>query len=114
MARRVKRGEVWTIAGGPDYAGKPRPALIIQDDRFDTDSVTVCPLTTDPKDAPLIRLAIQPDETNGLRVNCRLMIDKVTTVRRSKLGGRLGKLGASDLVRVNRALVVFLGIGTGD
>jgi mRNA-degrading endonuclease toxin of MazEF toxin-antitoxin module len=30
----VKRGEIWTAAGGV-YASKPRPSLIIQDDRFD-------------------------------------------------------------------------------
>ena len=53
----MKRGEIWTVAGGKDYAGKPRPVLILQDDRFDmTDSVTVCAFTTDPTDAPLFRL----------------------------------------------------------
>ena len=45
----MKRGEVWTAAGGPEYAGKPRPVIILQDDRFDaTGSITVCALTTDP------------------------------------------------------------------
>jgi mRNA interferase MazF len=70
----MKRGEIWTVSGGAGYAGKPRPALILQDDRFDgTSSVTLCAFTTDPTDAPLFRLVISPDDTNGLRENCRLM-----------------------------------------
>jgi mRNA interferase MazF len=63
----VRRAEIWTVAGGSGYAGKPRPAVIIQDDRFDTDSVTICPFTTDPTDAPLFRLNIEATPLNGLR-----------------------------------------------
>jgi mRNA interferase MazF len=108
----VKRGEIWTIAGGPDYAGKARPAVILQDDRFDTiDSITVCAFTTDPTDAPLFRLPVEPTEGNGLRSMSRLMVDKITTVPRAKLGMRIGQLLDQDMVRLNRAVVVFLGIG---
>ena len=107
----MKRGETWTVAGGGDYAGKPRPAVILQDDRFDaTDSVTVCAFTTDPTEAPLFRLAVDPSERNGLRVPCRLMVDKITTVPRARLGQRLGRLDDADMARLNRAAVVFLGI----
>jgi len=107
----VKRSEIWTPAGGSDYAGKPRPAVILQDDRFEmTDSVTICVFTTDPTNAPFIRLAIEPNEDNGLRAECRLMIDKITTVRRARPGTRIGRLADEDLVRVNRAVLVFLGI----
>jgi mRNA interferase MazF len=106
----VRRGEIWAVSGGPDYAGKPRPAVIIQDDRFDTDSVTVCPFTTDPTDSPLFRLSIEPRQSTGLSIQSRLMVDKITTVRRAKLGDRIGMLDDSDVVRLNRALVVFLGI----
>ena len=77
----MKRGEIWTVAGGKDYAGKPRPAVIVQDDRFDaTASVTICVFTTDTTEAPLFRLAVQPTPENGLRAECRLMVDKITTV----------------------------------
>src|SRR5512142_3181733 len=108
----MKRGEIWTGAGGKDYAGKPRPAVIVQDDRFDaTDSVTVCAFTTDPTDAPLFRLAVVPDAANGLRSASRLMVDKLTTVPRGRLGSRLGALSNEDLVRLDRAIVVFLGLG---
>ena len=64
----MRRGEIWTVAGGPDYAGKPRPVVIVRDDRFDaTNSVTICPFTTDPTPAPLFRIAVEPSPANGLR-----------------------------------------------
>lgn len=107
----MKRGEIWTVAGGKDYAGKPQPTVILQDDRFDmTDFVTVCAFTTDPTDAPLFRLLIKSSKTNGLRADCRLMVDKVTTVPKTKIGSNIGRLVDEDLVRLNRALLVFLGI----
>lgn len=109
----MRRAEIWTVSGGPDYAGKPRPAVILQDDRFDTDSVTVCPFTTDPSDAPLFRLTVAASATTGLRAASRLMVDKITTVRRTKLGERLGELDDADIVRLNRAVVTFLGIAGG-
>ncbi len=107
----MKRGEIWTISGGKDYSGKPRPVVILQDDRFhETVSIMVCGFTTDPTDAPLFRLLIEPSESNGLRAVSRLMVDKVTTVRKTKLGARLGHLADEDMVRLNRAVLVFLGI----
>jgi mRNA interferase MazF len=107
----MRRGEIWSAAGGKDYAGKPRPVVIVQDDRFDaTDSITVCPFTTDPTDAPLFRLPVEPNEGNGLRSPCRLMADKITTVPKTKLGSRVGRLDDEDLLRLNRAMLVFLGL----
>jgi len=107
----MKRGEVWTASGGNDYAGKPRPVVIIQDDAFDaTASITVCALTTHATNAPLFRLAIEPGAENGLRVPCRLMVDKITTMAKSRLGARIGQLDDEDVVRLNRAALVFLGL----
>jgi mRNA interferase MazF len=107
----VKRGEVWTAAGGADCAGKPRPVVIVQDDRFDaTKSVTVCAFTSDPTDAPLLRLAVEPNETNGLRTTSRLMVDKITTIPRAKLRSRIGRLADIDMVRLNRAIMIVLGL----
>jgi mRNA interferase MazF len=107
----VKRGEIWTVAGGPAYAGKPRPAVIVQDDRFDAnDSVIVCPLTTDLTPAPLFRLPIQPTSESGLRAPCRLMVDKLTAVPRKRLGRLVGSLAAEDVRALNRAVFVFLGL----
>ena len=106
----MKRGVIWTLAGAGSYACKPRPA-VMQDDRFDmTDSITVCAFTTDPTDAPLFRLPIEPSEANGLRAPCRLMADKITTVRKARIGSYLGRLADEDIVRLNRAVLVFLGI----
>ncbi|MEN8474026.1 type II toxin-antitoxin system PemK/MazF family toxin, partial [Brucella abortus] len=76
----MKRGEIWTVGGGKDRAGKPRPAVIVQDDRFDaTGSITICAFTTNETNVPLVRLAVEPNERNGLRSVCRLMVDKITT-----------------------------------
>lgn len=107
----MKRGEIWTAAGGSDYTGKPRPVVIVQDDRFDaTSSVTVCAFTSDPTDAPLLRLAVEPNERNGLRTASRLMVDKISTIPKARLGIRIGRLGDTDMVRLNRAMIVFLGL----
>jgi mRNA interferase MazF len=108
----VRRGEIWTVSGGGQYTGKPWPALIVQDDHFDTDSVALCPFTTDPADAPLFRLAVEPAPGNGLATSSRIMVDKITTVRRSRLGTPVGTLDDADVLRLNRALVVFLGIAS--
>ena len=107
----VTRGEVWTVSGGV-YAGKPRPAIIVRADRFDyLASVTLVPCTTDATEAPLLRLPLRPSPGNGLRSDCRAMIDKITTVPRASLGTRIGALAEEDMLRINRALVLFLGIG---
>ena len=107
----MKRGEVWTAGGGKGYTAKPRPVVIVQDDRFAaTASVTVCPFTSDPTDAPLIRLPIEPSGTNGLKVLSRLMVDKLTTMSRDQVRARLGVLSDGDRVRLNRAVLVFLGL----
>jgi mRNA interferase MazF len=107
----MRRGEIWTVSGGKDYAGKPRPVVIVQDDSFDaTDSITICAFTTDETDAPLFRLAVEPSERNGLRARCRLMVDKVTTVAKSKVGQQVGRLDDEDVLRLNQAVIVFLGL----
>ena len=107
----MRRGDIWTVSGGKDYAGKPRPVVILQDDSFDaTDSITICAFTTDETDAPLFRLSVEPNERNGLRLTCRLMVDKITTVPKSKVGLRVGRLDDEDILRLNQAVLVFLGL----
>jgi mRNA interferase MazF len=107
----MRRGEIWTVSGGKNYAGKPRPAVIVQDDSFDeTDSIAICAFTTDLTDAPLFRLAVAPSADNGLHASCRLMVDKITTVPKTKIGNRIGRLNDEDVVRLNRAMLVFLGL----
>ncbi|MGH7877294.1 MAG: type II toxin-antitoxin system PemK/MazF family toxin [Candidatus Dormibacteraceae bacterium] len=107
----MRRGEIWIVGGGSGYAAKPRPVVIIQDDRFDaTDSVTICGFTTDPTEAPLIRIPTEPTERNGLRELSNVMVDKVSNVRRDQLGSRVGVLDDESMVRVGQAIVVFLGL----
>jgi mRNA interferase MazF len=107
----MRRGEIWTVSGGKDFAGKPRPAVILQDDRFDgTASITICAFTTDETEAPLFRLPVEPNERNGLRATWRLMVDKITTVPKSRIGKRVGSLQEEDILRLNRAVFVFLGL----
>ena len=107
----MKRGEIWAMAGGSGYAGKPRPVLIVQDDAFaERDSVTVCLITTDSADLPVFRIAVDPNAENVLRATSRLMVDKVTTEPKSRLGQCIGRLADADLLRLNRSLLVFLGL----
>ena len=107
----MKRGDIWTVAGSKDYAGKPRPVVILRDDSFDaTESITVCAFTTDETEAPLFRLAVEPNQRNGLRTACRLMVDKITTVPKAKVGARVGRLDDEDILRLNQAVLVFLGL----
>src|SRR5258708_36824428 len=107
----MRRGEIWTVSGGKAYARKPRPIVIGQDDSFDaTDSMTICAFTTDATEAPLVRLPVRPNECNGLRTPCRLMVDKITTVPKAKVGSRIGRLDDEDILRLNRAVLVFLGL----
>jgi mRNA interferase MazF len=107
----MKRGDIWTVAGGAAYTGKPRPAVIVQDDRFDaSDSIVVCPLTTDPTSAPIFRLPVEPGARSGLRASARIMVDKLTAVPRRRLGRRVGSLAPEDLRHLNRAIFVFLGL----
>ncbi|WP_411036640.1 type II toxin-antitoxin system PemK/MazF family toxin [Shinella sp. BYT-45] len=107
----MRRGEVWTVSDGGDYGGKPRPVVIVQDDAFDAlASVTVCPFTSDPADLPLFRVKVSPEPGNGLKLESRIMADKITTVHKSKLGMRVGMLSGEDMRRLGQALVVFIGL----
>lgn len=105
----MRRGDLVTVAVAGDFE-KPRPALIIQADRFDaTASVTVLLLSSTPADAPLIRLTAEPTAANGLRRPSQIMIDKTMTVRRDKVGEAFGRFDDETMAAVNRSLAVFLG-----
>ncbi len=106
----MKRGELWIATGGV-YASKPRPALIIQDDVFEaTESLTVLPLTSTLQDAALLRIRIAPGGVTGLEVTSDVMIDKLTTIPRRNARSRIGRLTSPQLLEVDRALMVFLGL----
>jgi len=76
----LKRGDISAVAGGKDYAGNPRPLVIVEDDSFDaTASIIICTFTNDETDAPLYRLPVQSSERNGLHAVCRLVADISTS-----------------------------------
>jgi mRNA interferase MazF len=107
----VRRGEIVTIVL-PGAYGKPRPALVIQSDFFEAlGSVTVLPITSELRGAPLLRIPIDPTDGNGLRKKSQVMVDKTQTVPRDKIGSTIGRLHSDTLVEVDRALATFLGIG---
>ena len=107
----MRRGDIVTVAAGGGYGGKPRLAVIVQSDDFAaTASVTVCLLTSHGIDAPLLRLSLAPDPGNGLTASSWIMVDKIVTAPRAKVGRRVGSLASGDVARLNRALAVFLAI----
>ncbi|MBI2207348.1 MAG: type II toxin-antitoxin system PemK/MazF family toxin [Candidatus Rokubacteria bacterium] len=107
----MKRGDLVVVALQGDY-GKPRPALVVQSDLFnDTHaSITVVPVTSTIVDTPLFRVTVEPSRRNGLRVVSQIMVDKITTVRRQRLGQTIGRLEEDVMLRVSRALALWFGI----
>lgn len=106
----MKRGDLVTIALQGDY-GKPRPALVIQSDLFDEHpSVTILPVTSELRDAPLFRIRIEPSPGNGLLKPSEVMVDKTQSVARDRLGPTFGRLTAEQMLAVSRSLAVFMGV----
>ncbi len=107
----MRRGQIVTVAAPGDY-GKPRPALVVQSDLFDElPSVVICPLTTTLRDdADQFRLAVAPSPRNGLRQPSQIAIDKITVMPAAKIGAAIGSADDALLLRVNRALALFLSI----
>ena len=110
----MRRGDIVLIAdrSAGDYGGKPRPAVVVQSELFEeTGSIAVCPLTTQATGAPLLRVAVAADETSGLKQPSRIAVEKITAVRRDRIGSRIGQITAEEAAALNRSLAVFLGFG---
>ncbi|WP_157016210.1 type II toxin-antitoxin system PemK/MazF family toxin [Mesorhizobium xinjiangense] len=106
----IRRGDLLTIALAGD-CGKPRPALVVQDDAFSAlESTAILRLTSDVHDWPLFRITVEPTAANGLRQRSQVMIDKPAAVPRSKIGRRIGRIDAATLEAVDAALARFLGL----
>lgn len=107
----MRRGDVVTVAVSGDY-GRPRPAIVVQSDAFPDshESVVVCQFTSAIVDATDFRVTIEPDAGNRLRVRSQVMADKPVTVRRERVGQRIGRLGAADVARLNAALAFVMGL----
>ena len=107
----MRRGDLIPVVLAGAY-GKPRPALVIQSDLFaEHPSVTVLPITSELRPIETFRIAVAPTKKNGLREPSQIMVDKAHTIPREKAGDPFGELEARTLTAVNRALVVFLGLG---
>jgi len=107
----MRRGDIVTVAAAGDY-GKPRPAVIVQSDAFPAShaSIIVCQMTSELVDAPAFRITIDPSAENGLRVRSQVMADKPVTIRRERIGRRLGQLNRDQLAEVNAALAFVMGL----
>lgn len=107
----MKRGDVVTVAASGDY-GKPRPAVIVQTNALPAEhaSVIVCQMTSDIAEAPDFRITVEPTEKNGLRTRSQVMADKPVTIRRERVGRRIGSLDEKDVDRLNVALAFVMGL----
>jgi mRNA interferase MazF len=107
----MQRGDLVTVAAAGDY-GKPRPAVIVQTDAFPANhaSVVICQLTSDLAEAPDFRVTIEPKPENGLRLKSQVMADKPVTVRRERIGRKIGHLGSQDMARLGIALAFVFGL----
>lgn len=107
----MKRGDVVAAASPGDFA-KPRPAVVVQSDDFSNiPSLTVLLLTSELRDVPAVRITIEPNSTNGLLKTSQVMIDKITTAASKRVGRTIGRLSDEQMVAIDRALAVFLGLG---
>ena len=106
----MKRGDIVTVVASGDD-GKPRPAVVVQSDWLKaTDSVLVALMTSALADAPLYRLSLTPDETNGLKLPTQIMIDKIVAIPRAKCGKTVGRLGKGEMIALNHMLSVVIGL----
>jgi mRNA interferase MazF len=106
----MRRGDLVTVAAQGDY-GKPRPALVVQSDLFDElSSVTLCLVTSTLLEAPLFRITVDPSPENGLQRISQVQVDKITTVKRQRVGGVIGRLDDATMLKVTRSLAAFIGI----
>ena len=108
----MKRGDIVTVTAASDY-GKPRPAVVVQSDYLTgagLGSLIVCLISGHLEEAPAFRLSVEPTPGNGLRKPSQIMIDKVATVRRSRIGKRIGRLDDESTLRLNRSLAFVMGL----
>jgi len=107
----MRRGDVVTVSAAGDY-GKPRPAVVVQTDALPLEhaSVIVCQMTSDLSDAPDFRVTVEPSAENGLRAPSQVMADKPVTIRRERVGDRIGRLSERDIAKVSIALAFVMGL----
>jgi mRNA interferase MazF len=107
----MKRGDICLVVAPGDY-GKPRPAVVVQTDLLNPThaSIIVCLMTSEPVDAHRFRIDVAPAAATGLRVRSQIMVDKLATLRREKIGKQIGTLDDDTRSRLDRALALVLGL----
>lgn len=106
----MKRGDIVTVAVGSGFGGKPRPALILQSDDYTTGNLVVALITSSLTATETFRPRVQPSTANGLRRRSDVMVDVLVTARLAKTDQVIGRLSDDDMTRVERALLIFLGM----
>ena len=111
----MNRGDIITSAASGDY-GKPRPALVVQSDLFNAthSSIVICPITSHLVETPLFRIAMKPSRENGLKKDSQVMVDKISAVKRERIGRRIGTASATQMAELDQALSRWLGLENGD
>ncbi len=111
----MKRGDVVLVALTGDY-GKPRPAIVVQEDRLNAgdtvQSVIVCPLTSHGAASDSIRVAIAPDDGNGLTRPSQAMVEKITSVRITRVRDVIGRIDQQTMGDIEQALLLVLGFAS--
>lgn len=107
----MRRGEIVTVSAPGDY-GKPRPAVVVQGDALNLDakSTIVALMTSHLQDAPILRLTLEPSETNGLKIHSQVQINRLVSLPSKKIGPAIGRLTDQEIVELNRLLAVVIGL----
>lgn len=113
MAILIKRGDIVLCNLSGDY-GKTRPAVVVQSDIFNPThaSVVVCPVTSFLVDSPLFRLEMSPNKKNGLLKKSQIMVDKIITIKREKVCGKVGVISHKEQDHLDNAIKLWLNIET--
>lgn len=105
----MKRGDIVIVSLPGDY-GKPRPAVVLQNDKFEgrLESYVIALLTSFDEGAKILRVDAAPTEGNNLRKQSKVMVDKLYAIPEHRIHQQVGKLESSVMRQIDRALLMIL------
>jgi mRNA interferase MazF len=110
MKININRGEIWSVLW-TGLAGKPRPALVIQSEKYLLSQTDILALITTADGVQgELRLPIMADENNGLMSDGFICLDKLMAIPIDNLGERFGKVADETMREVDARLIKILGI----